>query len=145
VSYSAQIELAVEKIPQVSHLTCHMGTASATPELRALVEKLAKEYQLPLGAPGAKRAGGFGRDATTAEEKEAALIQILENLKPGLWIFVDHPGLDTPEMRAIGHEGYRDVAADRDGVTRAFTGEKVKEVIRRRGIELVSYADLYAD
>ena len=141
----AQIELAKEKIPQVSHLSCHMGTPSATPELRALVERLSQEYQLPLGAPGAKRAGGFGRNAVTAEQKEAALVQILESLKPGVWLFVDHPGLDTPEMQAIGHVGYRDVAADRAGVTRAFTSEKVKRVIRDRGIELISYRDLYQE
>ncbi len=58
-----------------------------------------------------------------------------------LWLFVEHPGLDTPEMRAIGHKGYEDVAADRDGVTKMFTSEKVKAVIKRRGIKLVSYAD----
>ncbi len=141
----AQIELATERIPNISHLTCHMGTAYSTPELRDLVNKLSREYKLPLGAPGAKGAGGFGGSHTTPEEKEAALVKILQNLKPGLWLFVDHPGMDTPEMRAIGHIGYRNVAADRDGVTRAFTSEKVKQVIEKRDIRLISYADLYKD
>ncbi len=139
----AQIELAMEKISNVSHLTCHMGTAYSTPELRALVNKLSQEYKLPLSAPGAKRAGGFGGTRTTPEEKEAALVKILENLQPGLWLFVDHPGEDTPELRATGHIGYRHVAADRDGVTKAFTSERVKRVIEKRGIRLISYADLY--
>ena len=138
----AQIELALEKIPAVTHLSCHMGTASATPELRALVERLATEYRLPLDARGAKRAGRFGGKDTTAEQKEANLVRILENLMPGLWLIVEHPGLDTPEMQAIGHLGYENVAADRDGVTRAFTSPRVKEVIRRRGIQLTSYGDL---
>ena len=141
----AQIELAMEKIPNVSHLTCHMGTANSTPELRALVTRLSQEYKLPLGLPGAKRAGGFGGTRTTPEEKEAALVKILESLKPGLWLFVDHPGMDTPEMRAIGHVGYRHVAADRSGVTKAFTSKKVKRVIEKRRIRLISYADLYKD
>ena len=66
----------------------------------------------------------------------------LENLKPGTYLFIEHPGYDTPEMRAIGHKGYDDVAKDRDGVTKAWTNEKVKEVIERRGIQLISYADL---
>lgn len=138
----AQIELAMEKIPNVSHLTCHMGTATSTAELRSLVEKLSQEYNLPLAVPGARPAGGFGGTDTTPEQKEAALVKVLENLEPGLWLFVEHPGMDTPEMRAIGHIGYRNVAADRDGVTRAFTSRKVKEVIARRGIRLVSYADV---
>lgn len=139
----AQIEIAKEKIPQVSHLTAHMGTPTATPELKAIVEKLSREYKLPLELPAARPTGWYGGGRTTPEEKEAALLKILENLKPGIWLFVEHPGLDTPEMRAIGHEGYRNVAADRDGVTKAFTSDKVKEVIRKRGIKLASYADIY--
>jgi hypothetical protein len=70
-------------------------------------------------------------------------VRILESLQFGLWLVVEHPGLDTPEMRAIGHLGYENVAQDRDGVTRAFTSARVKKVIRRRGIHLTSYGDLY--
>jgi predicted glycoside hydrolase/deacetylase ChbG (UPF0249 family) len=141
----AQIELAVDKIENVTHLSCHMGTATCTPELRALVERLAAEYKLPLDAPDAKRTPRWGGSNTTAKQKEENLVQLLENLEPGLWLTVEHPGLDTPEMRSIGHPGYENVAADRDGVTRAFTSPKVQEVIRRRRIQLISYGDLYAD
>lgn len=137
----AQIELARKKIPQVSHLSCHMGTATSTPQLRALVQKLSQEYKLPLGVPGAKRVRGFGGSDMSAEEKEAALIAILEKLKPGIWVLVEHPGLDTPEMRALGHVGYRNVAAHRDAVIRAFTSEKVKAVVKKRRIELMGYRD----
>lgn len=140
----AQIELAVKKIPQVSHLSCHMGTPRATPELRAVVDKLAKEYTLPVSLPEAKRPPGrFGGSGKTPQEMENDLVELLEKLKPGLWLIVEHPGLDTPEMRAIGHKGYRDVAAHRVGVTHAFTSEKVKRVVQRRNIELISYADAY--
>jgi predicted glycoside hydrolase/deacetylase ChbG (UPF0249 family) len=138
----AQIELALEKIPNVTHLSCHMYTATATPELRALVEELAAEYRLPLEAQEAKRAERFGGKETTAEQKEANLVRILEDLTPGLWLIIEHPGLDTPEMQAIGHLGYENVAQDREGVTRAFTSPRVKEVIRRRGIQLTSCGDL---
>ncbi len=139
----AQIERARTHIRQVSHLSAHMGTATCTPELSALVERLSKEYGLPLDAPMARRAGGLGGPKTTAAEKEAALIKILESLQPGLWLMVEHPGLDTPEMQALSHRGYENVAADRDGVTRALTSERAKRVIKERGIQLVSYADVY--
>jgi len=46
-------------------------------------------------------------------------------------------------MRAIGHVGYWNVAEDRAGVTRAFTSAKVRDVIKKRGIKLMSYGDLY--
>jgi len=139
----AQIELALADLPNVSHLTSHMGTPTASPELRAIVTKLAKKYRLPLEAPGTKPAGQLGGPNATPEEKEAAMVRIVENLTPGTWLFVDHPGLDTPEMRAIGHVGYENVAADRAGVTRAFTSEKVKEAIKRRGVRLMSYAEYH--
>lgn len=139
----AQIELAVDRIANVTHLSCHMGTASATPELRALVEQLAAEYKLPLGAGDAQGAPRFGGKDTTAQQKEENLASVLENLQPGLWLIVEHPGLDTPEMRAIGHPGYENVALDRQGVTQAFTSARVKAVVERRGIRLVSYGDLY--
>jgi predicted glycoside hydrolase/deacetylase ChbG (UPF0249 family) len=138
----AQIELALAKIKNVTHLSCHMGTATCTPELRALVERLAVEYKLPADVPGAKRAGRWGGKDVTSRQKVENLVQILESLEPGLWLIVEHPGLDTPEMQAIGHEGYENVAADRQGVTDAFTSAKVKDVIRRRGIQLISYGDL---
>ena len=137
----AQIELALNKIHQVSHLSCHMGTARSTPQLRALVEKLSQEYKLPLGVPGAKSVRGFGGSDMSAEEKEAALVAILEKLKPGVWILIEHPGLDAPEMRALGHVGYRNVAVHRAGVTRAFTSERVKAVVKKRRIELMGYRD----
>jgi hypothetical protein len=139
----AQIELARKMIPQVSHLSSHMGTPTSTPELRALVQKLANEYKLPIDTPGSKRLRWPADTHATFEQRETALIRTLEDLGPGTWILVEHPGLDTAEMRAIGHEGYWHVAEHRDAVTRAFTSPRVKEVIERRGIELVSYAQMW--
>ncbi len=136
----AQIELALEKIKNISHLTGHMGFAGASPQIKAVVDNLAAEYKLPVRLEGTKRPPRLGRQKT-AEEKEAAFARMLEGLEEGLWLFVEHPGLDTPEMRAIGHKGYEDVAADRNAVTKMFTSKKVKAVIKRRGIKLLSYAD----
>jgi hypothetical protein len=66
----------------------------------------------------------------------------LEQAGAGRWLLVEHPGLDTPEMRGLGHLGYYHVAADRAAVTAAFTSEKVRQVIRQRGIRLASYGEL---
>jgi predicted glycoside hydrolase/deacetylase ChbG (UPF0249 family) len=139
----AQIELARKMIPQVSHLSSHMGTPTSTPELRALVARLAKEYKLPVETPGAQYLRWFVDSKASAEQREAALVKALEEVGPGTWILVEHPGLDTPEMRAMGHKGYWEVASHRDGVTKAFCSPKVKEVIQRRGIQLVSYRDVW--
>jgi predicted glycoside hydrolase/deacetylase ChbG (UPF0249 family) len=139
----AQIELAKKTIPQVSHLSSHMGTPTCTPQLQALVQRLAKEYKLPIETPGAQYVPWRVDSKASAEQREAALIQALEGLQPGTWIVIEHPGLDTPEMQAMGHKGYWEVASHRDGVTKAFTSPKVKETIQRRGIQLVSYHDMW--
>lgn len=139
----AQIEIALEDIPQVSHLSCHMGTPVASPELREVTQKLSQQYRLPLEHEGVRFAGHLGGQEADAERKEAILLEILDSLTPGVWLLVDHPGLDTPEMRALWHIGYEHVAEERAAVTYAFTSEKVKRHVRERGIHLISYAYLY--
>jgi hypothetical protein len=47
-----------------------------------------------------------------------------------------------PEMQAIGHPGYEDVAQDRQAVTEVFTSDQVKKAVKKLRIELISYADL---
>jgi predicted glycoside hydrolase/deacetylase ChbG (UPF0249 family) len=138
----AQIESAKKHLPRVSHVSAHMGAATATPELRAITAKLAKEFGLRMEDPGLKGAGRWSGNFLSAEQKEQGLVKLLEDLRPGEWLIVEHPAYDTPEMRNVGHKGYENVAADRAGVTHAFLSPKVKEVIARRGITLISYADL---
>jgi len=139
----AQIELGKRKVPHVSHLSYHMGCAGFDPKVRELCAKLAGEYNLDieLSKAGVRGFGGFG-DAKTAEERIERFIQRLEELKPGTYLFVEHPGINTTEMSAIGHKGYEDVAEDRDAVTEVFVSDKVKKAIKRLGIKLISYADL---
>jgi hypothetical protein len=140
----AQIELLRRHVPRVSHLSAHMGTAAATPPLRAIVEKLATEYGLAVETKGLQHVRGFGGARKPAAEKERDLVKILERLGPGTWLLIEHPGFDVPEMRAMGHLGYENVAEDRAGVTAALTSDAVRRVVRERGIQLISYRDLAA-
>ena len=143
----AQIELAMKKIKNVTHLSAHMGTATCRPDLKKLVQQLAKEYGLHSGSEGltkqgVKSIGNWGSSEDTPEKRETALIKALDKLTPGTWILVEHPGLNTPEMRAIGHRGYENVAYNRDTVTKVFTSPKIKEAISKKNIKLISYAHL---
>lgn len=138
----AQIERLKRDIPRLSHATAHMGAAVGTPEARAITEKLCREFGLRLDAKGAKSLRNWSGSQKSAEEKETALVAAIEKLEPGTWIIVEHPGLDTDEMRAIGHLGYENVAVDRAGVTQAFTSAKVKKAIADRGVKLISHLDL---
>lgn len=140
----AQIELAKRKIANISHVSAHMGCSDMNPAITALVKRLAKEYNIDIDLHElGVRTVGYDGPSATKEEKLKRFIAMLESLKPGeTYLFVDHPALDGPEMRAIYHIGYENVAADRQGVTDIFTSAEVKEVIQRKNIRLISYADL---
>jgi hypothetical protein len=139
----AQIELATKNIPDISHMTFHMGGTSVSPKINEIHDRLAEEYDLITSVEiyGVKRFRGYN-GAKTLDEKISNLVAGLKNLKPGTYLFVDHPAYDTPEMQATGHQGSYEVAVDREGVTKAWIDEKVLEVIVERGIKLISYADL---
>ncbi|MCS6830736.1 MAG: ChbG/HpnK family deacetylase [Armatimonadota bacterium] len=139
----AQIEIALEDIRQVSHLSCHMATPMASPDLRELTQELSREYRLPLEHEKVRFAGHLGGQEADAERKEAILLEIIDNLTPGDWLLIDHPGLDTPEMQALWHIGYEHVAQERTAVTYAFTSDRVMRRICERDIQLISYADLH--
>jgi predicted glycoside hydrolase/deacetylase ChbG (UPF0249 family) len=142
--FRAQIELAKKRIPRVSHVSGHMGCDAIAPELRTLSKKLAKEYGLDIEPRehGVSFMTYAGRHATSAEKIESFL-KALDTLKRGkTYLFVDHPGLDTPEVRAIHHIGYENVALDRQGVTDTWTDPRVRERIKTKGIQLISYKDL---
>ena len=142
----AQIEYAKREIPQLTYTWNHMGFDALAPEVRALTSRLTKEYGLvtPFDL-GVQFAGEIYDGADTGAVKAAKLAAKLEGLGPGTWLIVDHAATDTPEIRAIGHPGYENVAADRSAVLEAWTSAAVKEVVRRRGIVLTNYRALLYD
>ena len=136
----AQIELIKKHLPRTSHVSAHMGTATATPELKALTRKLSAEYGLLFEEQGLK--GFRGMNGATAEEKINGILKGLESLTAGKYLLVEHPAFNTPEVRLIGHLGYYNVAQDRAAVTEAFTSRKVQEALAAKKIKLISYSDL---
>jgi predicted glycoside hydrolase/deacetylase ChbG (UPF0249 family) len=142
--FRAQIELALRNIPNISHLSAHMGCTNISPEVRALTSRLAMEYKIPVD-PEWDYKGFIGYDGPhkTSAEKIQSFINMINKLEPGkTYIFLDHPGLCNDELKAVYHIGYVDVCTDRQGVTDLFTNEKVKALIKSKGIQLIGYRDL---
>lgn len=142
--FRAQIELAIKKIPRVSHLSSHMGCTQVGDEVKAMTKRLAREYKLDIDTEekGVKYMRYDG-PRETGEDKIQSFINGLKALEAGqTYLFVDHPGLDDAELRAIHHIGYDQVAKDRQGVTDLFTSSQVKTFIQKNGIRLISYKDL---
>lgn len=143
----AQIELAMKHIPQVSHLSAHMGFTGMDTQVSELYDRLAKEYGLEVRMEaGRVKRFPMVQSGGTSGERIDDFVEGLNKLEPGnTYLFVEHPALAGQEMKAVGHDGYYTVNEDRQMVTEMFTSEKVKDVIRERGIRLISYADLVKD
>jgi predicted glycoside hydrolase/deacetylase ChbG (UPF0249 family) len=96
----AQIERLLGAGINIAYLDTHNGLARATPELAAIMDKLAKEYHVPHS----RYAGEVSTatiDAVTPAEKTSTLVRILEDLKPGLWLLITHPMAPSPKMKAL--------------------------------------------
>lgn len=140
--FRAQIELAKKNLPQVSHITAHMGCTDMDKDVKALVKRLAREYKLVFeGDLTLKNIQGFGRGSST-EAKIENFIKNINALTPGTWVFVEHPGLEDAEMQNVRSNPAFNLGKDRQVVTDIWTNEKVKKALEEKGVELISYKDI---
>ncbi|MCF0160332.1 MAG: ChbG/HpnK family deacetylase [Bacteroidaceae bacterium] len=145
----AQIEFALKKVKNVTHITDHcMWTFY--PGLLDLAIKVAADYglryqgqpkldeelgiySLPMEWGGAPRAG--------------KMLEALKKMEPGktYWT-IEHPAFAGEEMDGIYHldkDGKKmDTGADRQDVTDTFTNPEIMQYIKEHHIELVSFGDV---
>ena len=142
--WRAQIELAIKNIPRVSHISSHMGCTDMDKSVHELAKKLAKEYNIDIEPEDFDVTdSSYNGVHTTGAEKIKSFISMLDTLQPGkTYLFVDHPAINSPELQAVHHIGYENVAEDRQGVVDLFTSDEVKNFIQKKGIQPISYKDL---
>ncbi len=143
----AQIERALAAGLRVDYLDYHMLTAVSTPELRAIVEDLAREYGLGLSRY-------FGEASVSIwdadpENKLSSLLDHVRNVQPGLNVLVIHLGMETPEMSAMidmnnESDPYR-VAVHRQAELDAITSPAFRAAIEEAGIELLTYKNIVSE
>lgn len=141
----AQIEMALKRIPHISHLSDHMGCLRFSKETRLLYERLAKEYGLNIVSEENKKVThltAWSSNDTDKTQKLKSFLQNIGSLQPGTYLLVEHPAFNDLETQGMGHLGYENVAEDREGVTYVFTHESVKALIKMKNIELISYKDI---
>jgi predicted glycoside hydrolase/deacetylase ChbG (UPF0249 family) len=143
----AQIERALRAGLRIDYLDAHMLMAYATPELRAIVEDLAREFGLGIALYFGERSASLWDVAP--EKKLPTLMRFVHQLEAGLNLLVIHPGLDTPEMAAMVDMNY---AADPFRVSRhrqaeidAITSPAFRGAVAARGIRLVTYHDIMSE
>jgi len=97
----AQIQRALNSGLKVTYVDCHMGTAESTPELRAIVEKLADKYGLGISSyfdENYKSMWGVSVDT-----KQAEFMDHLNNHleKDQVNLIELHIAVNNPEMQAL--------------------------------------------
>lgn len=154
--FRAQIERVMKDLPQVTHISGHMGSIIFDDKVNELINRLGKEYNLiPMDKTHAAdhgysfisfTDGAYGMmkgKHKTLEEKEKSFINMLQNLKPGKnYMFIEHPSYNDAEMENVYHIGYEDVNVDRDGIRELFKSERVKKAIKDFNVQLVTVNDI---
>lgn len=147
---SAQVERALRSGLKIDYVDHHMGTAAATPALRAVVERVAEQHGL-----GISRYFGeiyHSMFATPIADKRSAFGAYLDALRPGsLNLVVVHAARQTPEMSVLVdmNNPTQNTAAGEPLMSRHRQTEleMLLEFARQREsrpLTLLTYADLMA-
>ncbi|PWB75897.1 MAG: hypothetical protein C3F15_05940 [Holophagae bacterium] len=142
----AQIERALASGLRIDYIDFHMLTAVSTPELQAIVERLAAKHQLGISRYFGERSVSLWDVAPG--RKLPRLLEFVRQAPPGLNLVVLHLGTDSPEMAALidlnyAADPYR-VAIHRQAELDAATSPAFRAALEGAGISLLTYRDLVA-
>jgi predicted glycoside hydrolase/deacetylase ChbG (UPF0249 family) len=146
----AQIERAMAMGMKVDYLDHHMGIARSTPEIAAVVEELAKEYDLVICRYFDENVAAdiWG---TSVENKGSAVLEALENLDESKYnLFVFHTAHDNDELRQL-EDLNTDLMSDpktgkpilgrhRNAELNVFLSKEFKDALS--GKKIMTYSDL---
>ncbi len=143
-----QIERAILTGLRIDYVDYHMGTAVDTPELRALVERLAKEYRLGISRY-------FGEVdmqsiySVPVKNKTDSLAAIVKRLESGIkHLAVFHIGMETPEMNALvdlNEFGLAQMSQHRYAELKALCSKKFQKALKAKNIRLMTYREIIAE
>jgi len=142
--FRAQIDAALKRGLKLQYLDLHYA---ANADVKTIVRKLSKDYGLPISGTRGEKSFGSVYKAPVDQKLDAAL-RLIDQLTPGLWLWVAHPGIDSPEHNALGHTSPGDrftgggVGRHRAAETGVLTSKAVKDAIAKKKIRLTTYRDL---
>ena len=151
---TAQIERALKSGLRISYLDPHMGIALATPELKALTERLAKKYN--LGISPLNEATYYGETYTDmwgvpVPDKKSRFLQFLMGVTPERpHMVVLHIAHATPEMNVLvdmnsnlmnSKEGKPQASQHRQTELNMLLSPEFKALVGKK-FKLITYADL---
>jgi hypothetical protein len=157
----AQIQTALDRGIDLSHLDTHMGAMALRPDLMSLYMKLGRDFKLPVMVSKQEWSDFSKTDKYLSENIPVVLdniyvaapddykngmtsyyTKILQNLKPGVHTVLMHTGYDNDEMRAIttGHEAYG--AKWRQQDFDFFSSDLCKKLLSENKIQLITWREI---
>jgi predicted glycoside hydrolase/deacetylase ChbG (UPF0249 family) len=145
---SAQVDRAMMSGLRISYVDSHMGTAEATPELRAVVERIAKKYKLGIstyfgesyktmwGVPVAQKKSELLAHLADPKRDQVNLVEIhVAERSPEMAVIVDMnaPSQNAPDAGVMAH---------RSAELEMVTSPEVADLVRSGKIKLVTYRTL---
>jgi predicted glycoside hydrolase/deacetylase ChbG (UPF0249 family) len=141
----AQIDRAIHSGLHIDYLDHHMSTAVDKPELRAVVESLAREYGLPISRYFGETDISGVYNAPLANKLDTLLART-KSLKAGVInLVVFHIGLQTAEMDALedmNSFGLREMSKLREAELKALTSPQFLALVRLNHIRLTTYREV---
>ena len=148
--FKAQIKLAIKKGINLSYIDKHYLGYNSYPGLKNVFLKLGREFNLPVsGLVGETIIKGMYH--APEDEKLDVALKNLKKLKPGLWLWIVHLGIDSPEQNALIHTNPDDVfpgggvGKHRAAELEVINSKEVKSVISKKGIKLINYKEIWEE
>lgn len=104
----------------------------------ALLQKFAKDFRRIASAEGMSTTDGTVGIIATGRLRQSLLLRTIQALPEGTWELVCHPGYMDPDLAATGTH----LLASRQVELQALTSEETRNALVKRGVDLISYADL---
>jgi hypothetical protein len=141
----AQIARALDAGIRIDYLDYHMGTAVDTPEMRVIVEQLAREYRLAVSRYFGEVDVSGVYNASTSNKLDS-LKHKMNTLSPlFVNLLVFHIGLQTPEMDALidlNKFGLPEMSKHREAELRALLSPDFQNLIKAKKLRLTTYREL---
>jgi predicted glycoside hydrolase/deacetylase ChbG (UPF0249 family) len=148
----AQIERALALNMEIDYLDHHMGIARSTPEIAAIVEKLAEEYGLAISRYfNETTADAWG---APIDDKVNVILNKLNNLdQDRINMLVFHTAQNNPELAILNDlnthlmtdqtSGMSVIAGHRNAELKVFTSKEFSDQLK--GKKVITYKDLKND
>ncbi len=140
----AQIDRAINSEITIDYLDYHMGAAVQTPELRKLVESLAKEFGFGMSGYFSEQYSSITYSAPLGTKTDSLLKQV-SNLDVGINLQVLHVAINDSEMSALkdmNSFGLKEMSVHRQEELTSILSPKLLELLKKQNVIPISYKDL---